>query len=181
MSRKVSNYSRTQIILHWAIAILILLQFLGGDFITGFFEQITQGTAQQSGAPAVVQAHVILGSLTLALIVLRLALRLWRGVPEAPAEEDARLKLAAKLTHGLLYLSLFLVPITGLVSWFGTSTLAGLAHAALTSVLLAFAGLHIAAALYHHFFLKNNLLARIVPEPVLERVIPQKLREAFSL
>ncbi len=177
MSRKVSGYSRTQIFLHWAIALLILVQFLGGDFITEFFYRISRGVADQASAPFLVQSHVVLGIATLVLIVVRLGLRLWRGVPEAPAEEDPRLKLVAHITHWLLYAALFLVPVTGLVSWYGASDLAGLAHSALTSVLLAFAGLHIAGALYHHFLLKNNLLARIIPEPVLERIIPVRLRE----
>ncbi len=179
MARTVSGYSRTQIALHWAIALLILLQFLGGDFVSEYYEKVVDSGAQQNAAPILAKAHVILGIATVALMVLRLVVRLWQGVPDAPADEDPRLKLVAKLTHGLLYLALFLVPVSGLVGWFGANTLAAFVHTTLTSVLLAFVGLHVAAALYHHFILKNNLLARIVPEPVLRRIIPAKLQDTL--
>jgi cytochrome b561 len=157
-----SGYSRIQIILHWAIAILVLLQYVGGDFMTEFY--VRNGAAASSSAeiPLLTRAHVLLGILTLALVSLRLVVRLVQGAPALPEEEDPRLKLAAHATHIILYAVLFLAPISGLVGWFGQLELAVLAHDAMTTLLAVFAYLHIAAALYHQFILKNNLIKRMM-------------------
>jgi cytochrome b561 len=98
-----------------------------------------------------------------------------------PAWETA----AARGSHLLLYLLLFAVPLSGwLMSsakgfqtvWFGVlplpdlleknpalgETLAQL-HATLNYLFLGVIGLHVAAALKHHFLDRDDVLARMVP------------------
>ena len=94
-------------------------------------------------------------------------------------------RVAAHVTHYGLYLLLFAMPITGWimssarnfpVSWFSLFQLPDLVgqnrplydtmhsvHEALSWVLLGFAVLHVAAALKHHFFLKDTVLRRMLP------------------
>jgi len=177
MARQPSNYPCAQKELHWAIALLILIQFVGGDFFTAYFAELTAGSA--TPVAVLVSAHIVLGIPTLALMIVRLTLRLWLRVPAAPVREDPRLVLVAKLTHGLLYAALFLVPVTGLVGWYGINTFAPLVHTAMTTALGAFVLLHIAVALYHHFILDNNLLARMMPQKILVILAPEKLRSVI--
>lgn len=72
------------------------------------------------------------------------------------------MKLAARLTHLSLYLLLILLPVTGLIAWFGRSAAAGGVHAALTTALLILVGLHVAGALYQYLALKSGVMRRIL-------------------
>ncbi len=162
MTKTPTGYSRLQIALHWGIAVLVLLQYLGGDFMTDFY--IRNGVTASSVAdiPPLTRAHVLLGILTLALVTIRLIVRLIHGAPALPEDEDPRLKLVAHATHIILYAVLFLAPVSGLVGWFGQVELGVLAHDAMTTLLAVFAYLHIGAALYHQFILKNDLIRRML-------------------
>ena len=161
MKKTPTRYSNLQIALHWGIALLVLLQYLGGDFMTSFYLQHGVTASAATDIPLLTRAHVLLGILTLALVVVRLIVRLVQGAPALPEGEDPRLKLVAHATHFILYAVLFLAPISGLVAWFGQVELGVLAHDAMTTLLAAFAYLHIGAALYHQFILKNGLIKRM--------------------
>jgi cytochrome b561 len=47
------------------------------------------------------------------------------------------------------------------MAWFGAVRDAGEVHEALTTALLAVTGLHVAAALFHQFVLKTDVLVRM--------------------
>ena len=53
------------------------------------------------------------------------------------------------------------LPITGGMAWFGGIEVMAEAHEVLTSLLLVLVGLHVVAALYHQFWLKDGLLMRM--------------------
>jgi cytochrome b561 len=163
MAPVTSGYTRTQIILHWAIALLILFQFVGSETIEEFVSLVGITTASSAETiPVLARAHVLAGLLTFALVLIRVLLRFTKGAPALPAEETAMMKMAAHATHGILYLALLLMPISGALAWFGQIELADTMHLALKFVLLAFVALHIAAALYHQFVLKNGLIKRMM-------------------
>ncbi len=85
-----------------------------------------------------------------------------QGVPQAPAEEPAILSMVAKLTHGLLYLLLILMPLTGIGAYYFGNGTAGDIHAdVLKIVLWLLLALHIAGALVHQFYWKTDVLARM--------------------
>lgn len=162
MAPKTSGYSRIQIILHWAIALLIVFQYAGADAISDLVRQVGLTASSAETIPLMVRAHVMAGLLTFALMLIRIFMRFTKGAPALPKEESAMAKMAAHATHGILYLALLLMPISGAAAWFGQIELADTAHMVLKVVLLGFVVLHIAAALYHQFVLKNGLIKRMM-------------------
>lgn len=152
------RYSSRQFILHWAAVILLVLQYLANSPISQAFR--TWMREGQKTLTAGAMAHIAVGIAILLVVLWRLALR--RSAPAAPYDAGL-LGLAARITHGLLYLLLIAIPLTGLAAWFGGVTAAGEAHEVMTNLLLALAGLHVAAALFHQFVLKDGLLNRMRP------------------
>jgi cytochrome b561 len=156
----VKGYSRTQIALHWAVALLILFNLIFSDAMSELLEQIekTGPTPTTTGA----WAHIIVGVAVLAFVAWRLVLRVTRGVPHAPAGTNRLLKLAGDAGHTALYALMIAMPVTGLMAFFGGFEDLGELHGELLkSLLWALIALHVVAAIYHHFFLKDGLLNRM--------------------
>ncbi len=153
------GYSRTQIALHWGILVLLAAQFLFNETISDAWEKIGEGG--EAGFSPMIAQHVVTGVLILVLLIWRVALRMRRGVPEGPAEEPAILKFVARATHGLLYLLLLLMPVSGLVAWFGRVEQAAAGHEVMKVLLLVIVGLHILGALYQQYVLKSDVLGRM--------------------
>ena len=159
----VSNgYTRTQKILHWAIVLLVVFQFVSSDTIKALVQEVGITASSADTIPLIVRAHVLAGLLTFVLMLIRVFMRFTKGAPALPKDESAMMKMAAHATHGILYLALLLMPISGALAWFGQVDLAATAHQTLKFVLLAFVALHILAALYHQFVLKNGLIKRML-------------------
>lgn len=154
-----AGYTRTQIALHWIVAILIVLQFVLHDGISHAFRAVMRGT--EISFDPLVASHVFGGLAVLAFALWRLALKAKNGVPQPPEEEAPALKLAAKVTHLSLYGLMILVPVTGAVAWFGMNHDAGEVHEVLRIPLLLLVLLHVAGALYHQFVLKTGVMNRM--------------------
>ncbi len=129
----------------------------------------------------VVEIHKSIGVLIFGLALLRLLWNVTHRGPE-PIGTPQQAKLA-KGVHHLLYLLMFLIPVSGYVmsmlhgksvDVFGVYTLPTLLapdhslkewsesiHSALATTLLIVAGGHAAMALYHHFMLKDATLRRM--------------------
>ena len=155
-----TGYSRTQITLHWSIAILIVAQFVLHDDIVAAWQAIGKGAVPDISA--LVMFHVIGGSIILTLAVWRLVLRSKRGVPALPEKEAPILKFFAHLTHWALYALMIVLPITGLAAWFGGSATADFIHINLKFGLLAFVALHVLGASFQQFVLKTGLINRMI-------------------
>jgi len=155
-----TGYSRTQIALHWAVAILIVTQFVLHDPIVAAWEAIGKG--QTPEITSLVLFHVIGGILILTLAVWRLVLRSKRGVPALPEKEAPILKALAHLPHWTLYALMIVLPVTGLAAWFGGNETADLVHTALKFPLLGVVALHFFAVLFQQFILKTNLINRMM-------------------
>jgi len=153
------GYSRLQIGLHWIVVLLIAAQFVLDDAIGEAWDAVERG-AEIAFNP-LVAAHVFGGIAVLVLGLARLGLRFGRGVPAAPAGDPPLQRLAAHLVHVGLYALMIVVPVAGGMAWFGGIEAMAEVHEVLTSVLLAFVGLHVAGALYHQFWLKDGLLLRM--------------------
>ena len=161
---------------HWLTVI-----FVGAAYL------ISEGgpEARVYSAPRAFQLswHETFGILVLVLLVLRLIWRLVDPAPEEPPMPGWML-LFARFGHLLLYALLAAVPLTALVgAWleghpvtflgvtlgpfltpshaFGHS-LSEL-HGTLGNVILWVAGLHAAAALYHHFIMHDRVLTAMLP------------------
>lgn len=128
--------------------------------------------------------HKSFGVMLLGLIVLRILVRLCSRVPLLPSGLSRPDRVLAKITHGLLYLGMVAVPLSGFImsmaggqgiKLFGyqlpeimttDKQLAGLAHEVhelLPYVLLGVIALHVAGALKHRFFdtPENDVLPRM--------------------
>lgn len=156
----VKGYSRAQISLHWAVALLVIYQLLFSDGMSEVWRSF-----RQSGVTTMTLAawmHIIFGMLVLAFGLWRLALRGTRGVPAGPAGESRLIRLAGAAGHWALYALMLAMPITGLLAWYGGFTsLGGLHGDILKLLLIVMIALHLVAALWHQFALKDNLLNRM--------------------
>ncbi|MBP7002780.1 cytochrome b/b6 domain-containing protein [Amaricoccus sp.] len=153
------EYSRTQKSLHWAIAALVLAQYLAFDGIArAFGAGMREGGFEYSG---VVVGHIVAGVLILGLTLWRLALRLTRGVPPAPAAEPGLARVAAGAAHWGFYGLLIAMAASGAVAWFGHVGPAAAAHMLGKTLLLALIGLHVAAVLAHQLWWRTGLIGRM--------------------
>ncbi len=161
--------------LHWLIAARVIVQFVLGVK--------TAGLPLSLERLILLARHKSLGLTLFALVILRLAWRIYSPPPPQPSQ--APLRTAAQLSHGLLYALLLAMPIIGwllssasslTVSWFGLFSLPNLVtpdrrlahwmlltHQTMAWLLLAVIILHIGAAFWHHFILKDNVLTRMLP------------------
>jgi cytochrome b561 len=156
----VKGYSRTQIALHWAVALLILFNLIFSDPMSELWRQIEHSGPATTTTGA--WAHIIVGIAVLAFVAWRLILRVSRGAPHAPAGTNRLLKLAGDAGHIALYALMIAMPVTGLMAFYGGFDGLGDLHGELLkSLLWALIALHVVAAFYHHFFLKDGLLNRM--------------------
>lgn len=155
-----TGYSRLQIFLHWAVALLFLCQFLFSDAMNQAARAVRHGT--EPVVDAMVWQHILFGVLVLGFALWRLSLRREGGA--APAEHDgsALQELAARLTHAGLYLTMILLPVSGLAAWFGGVEAAGTAHQLAKMAFIAFFALHVVGAAFNQFWLRNGLIWRMV-------------------
>jgi cytochrome b561 len=125
----------------------------------GAFRALIRGEDLTTGP--LVAAHVWGGVLIGGLVLWRLALRATRGAPPPPEADHPALRLTAAVTHWTLYAVLAVLVASGAAAWFGSVRDAGEVHEALTTALLAVTGFHVAAALFHQFVLKTDVLVRM--------------------
>ena len=154
-----SNYSKTQIALHWIVMLLVLFQILVHDEIVQLWTGRMSGTLPNLATPNV---HVAVGFLIFALVVWRLVLRLTRGVPALPASEHPALKLVASGTHILFYVLLIGMPLSGAAAWILGVAQAAQVHSIAEKLLIALIALHALAALAQHFWFKTEVLKRML-------------------
>lgn len=156
----VKGFSLTQIALHWGVGVLILFNLIFSDDMSALWRQIQQTGPMPTTTGA--WLHIIVGVSVLVLVGWRLILRFARGVPAAPAGESHMLKLAGDAGHILLYALMIALPVTGLLAFYGgISALAEVHGGILKALLWIVIALHVAAALYHHFILKDGLINRM--------------------
>jgi cytochrome b561 len=175
VSTKAQSYGRTQIVLHWLIALMIFGLYAVGLSVDLFDKPVR---------PFVINLHAAFGVTLFALVVLRIAWRATHEKPPYPPDMGPLFRKAAAAGHGLLYLLMAIVPALGMRAFFlrgrpldfgvlqipspfeANRDLAHQAaefHGLMAHVLIALAVGHILAALYHQFVLRDNLLARMRP------------------
>jgi len=161
MSEKVSGYSRLQVGLHWAVAILVAFQFLAHNAIETAWNNDLNGISPSENTDVLVYMHVAGGLLILALALCRIYLRITRGAPEPPADEPHIMKIASEGVHGLIYVVLLSLPASGAIAWFFDIKLAGVAHEYLQAILLGLIAAHIAGALFQHLVRRSDVMMRM--------------------
>ena len=163
--------------LHWIVALLII-----GELVLGTIVEDLKVSPQKF---ELFVWHKSIGVTILLLVVIRIVWRITNPTPTLPDRTPTWEKRLAHAGHGLLYLLMLAVPLTG---WWVSDTsripfrifwsvptpdllapdrdisaLAADVHGILTKLLLAVIVLHIVAALRHHLVLRDNTLTRMLP------------------
>ncbi|MBN8631437.1 MAG: cytochrome b [Rhodobacterales bacterium] len=150
-----TGYSGTQIALHWLVAILIVVAWFTGEGGEEAMETV------EKGGTAGFVPHIAIGLAILALVVVRLIVRLGRGAPAAVGEPGSLAVMASDWGHRLIYLLMIAVPLGG-ISTFFLGLDVGDVHALAANVLMAVILGHAMMALYHQYVLKDGLLRRMM-------------------
>lgn len=162
---------------HWVMAVLII-----GLLSVGL---IMAGMENNPDKFKLIALHKEFGIVVLFLASLRLGWKILDVSPLLPANFDKFAKIGAKAAHFMLYALMFAMPVTGWlmssaagfpVSIFGLFVLPDLItpdkifgqdmrelHKILAWVLIGAIALHVLAALLHHFYYKDNILRRMLP------------------
>lgn len=168
------RYTRGFAVLHWLVAGLLVAAYV-----------ITETRAAVTGlAQEVLQvAHIQLGLLLLVLMLVRVVWLPWSNAP-GPVGQPGFLDRLTAATHSLLYVLMFLAPLSGVAMWllqaqplsvFGLMTLpsplsdesrwllpvAKRLHEISAHGLLIVSLIHVVAALYHHFARRDRLISRM--------------------
>ncbi|TAM97246.1 MAG: cytochrome b [Rhizobiaceae bacterium] len=156
-----SGYSVSQVALHWAVALLVLFQLVFGDSMSQFLDLRHRGTTIDASVRSWADYHYWVGLTILALILLRLLLRLARSVPEPAETGPGWMKKAAAASHALFYVILLAMPVLGLLGYYIGDPYADI-HSWGKPLLIILICIHAAAALLHHFWLKDGTLRRML-------------------
>lgn len=168
------RYNTVARTLHALIAVMVIFNLvtgIGGDAL----EEVWNPFPLHKGT----------GMVILVLSLVRLGWRFTWTMPEWPATMGNLQRLVAKVTHAVLYALMLIVPVTGwimssanskypisiwgLFEWPKLAVAKGSAlaeaahegHEVLGFLMAGLVVLHIAAALHHHFVIKDNILRRM--------------------
>jgi cytochrome b561 len=166
---------------HWLTVLLLALQIPVGVYMAyrGNVLNIWDATTN-----ALYSSHKLVGMILLLLVIARLAYRVVHGAPAPEPTLETWHKLASAFNHWGLYVLLLVVPVLGWIGVsyypaldiFGVFKLPGLVvpdektasvvfryHGYAALALVAFAGVHFGAAMYHYLIRRDNVLARMIP------------------
>ncbi len=172
-----SSYSAVAIGLHWLIFVFIVANWLLGLYMVDL-----------SLSPQKLKFfswHKWIGITIFLIAIIRVTWRITHPAPPLPDTLPRWQLLAAGLSHLLLYLLLFAIPLSG---WLYSSAsgiptvylgwielpdlvqkdrhladLLKIAHISLNSALFVLVLIHAAAALKHHFIDRDEILIRMLP------------------
>jgi cytochrome b561 len=157
--RDVASYTRSQVLLHWLIAALVLFQIFFHEGIEELWDARMDGSVANVPTPT---AHTIVGLLIFVLMIWRIVARLRNGAPPPPADEHPALRFLAAGTHLLFYVLLVAMPVAGALAWFGGLELPAQAHSLAATLLIALVVLHFVAAVLHRFWFRSGVMERMV-------------------
>ena len=171
-----TNYDNVAISLHWATAVLVIVQFV----LAVTWDEFSRDTRE-----SLQSVHVSLGVLLTAVVIARI---IWRLMPghQRSAIVSGWVKLASKGVHYLLYALLVSQAVLGFawrwaqghhVGFFGlfgipgpygqlarsTRHLMAEFHEKIGWAIVIIALGHALAALYHHYKLHDRVLGRMLP------------------
>lgn len=173
------SWGLVSILFHWTMAVLFLGQFALGWYMQGVKNMLDQYYLYQW--------HKSFGFLIFGLAVLRALWAVMSEKPKLPDEMPKGEKTLARGSHAVLYLFLIVLPLTGwaIVStsplpiatrFFGLFVIPSLPlgismhseqiwsslHGFLAYTAIFLIGVHVLAALRHHFKSKDDILIRMI-------------------
>lgn len=171
-NRYIKNYSLVSRIIHHMMA----LAFIAAP-LTIFYARI-----QEINSPWIYQLHQSLGMTVLILFFIRIIWNAWMEKPETLGPRP--IKFLAHIGHFILLSLIILMPLTGLLSnmaraketvIFGMITIPGFherkldllelttsIHSFLEIFVYMLIAIHIGAAFFHHFILRDATLKRMI-------------------
>ena len=172
-----TSYGAIAKFFHWTVALAVIALL-----IVGFI----MGTIQDKALKLqVYNLHKLIGLTVLLLMLLRLVWRFMNVQPGYPAAVPRWERKAARGVNDLLYLALILMPLSGWImstavghppqlgSWLIAvpgieinKTMANFfntLHSILAWIIPGIIIIHLAAAIKHHWFDKNEVLIRMLP------------------
>ena len=177
LAAPLESYDRVLKAVHWSALLLIAAAYFA---IWGSY-----AAATKEQEAFLMQLHRSLGVTVFVLTLFRLGWRWHARIPSLPADLPAIQKMAARVAEYVLYALLLAQPILGIlninargrrVDFFFLGELppivgpdkvlakeAVAAHDIVAYVLLTFIGLHAAAALFHHFVRRDDVLKAMLP------------------
>lgn len=172
-----ARFTPLQRALHWIMAACILTMLFVGVYMVS--------TIRPKYLP-LIAFHKSLGIAILVLALIRLAVRLRSGAPALPADLPEPMKLAAVLSHYVLYVLMIVLPLIGwamlsaggypVTLWGGVRlpailpqsdglhTLLWHAHVYLAFLFFAIILLHLAAALFHALVRRDGVFEAMGPD-----------------
>lgn len=174
-----TRYTRTAVLLHWLVAILLLCQFALG----WYFETIPRSDPARG---YFLNLHKSTGLLIGLVILLRLGWRLTHSPPPLPASVPGWQQQAAAASHYLLYALMLVMPLSAYIaanfSRFGihffnkvqlapwgvdSKALYGIfnqVHVVSSWLLLALVTVHVLAAFKHLLLDHDSVFSRMLPQ-----------------
>ena len=172
-----NSYGAVAKLLHWGILALIIAQYVLAEAA----EELEDGPDKL----ATIANHKSIGLLILLLMLARIGWKLAnRGLPQ-PVPMARPQRIAAAAGHGILYLLLLVLPFSGWMmstaagyptAFFGLFEFPMLGgenhdlhealeevHETLFNAVVVVAVLHALAAIFHHAWLKDDTLRRMLP------------------
>ena len=171
-----ARYGVPAIALHWLTLLLLVAVYATIEL----HEAFPKGSAARQ---ALTTGHFMLGLLVLALTALRLAAVAWRPAPRIEPPPPPWQAKASRIMHAALYLLLLTMPLLGWlvlsargkpIPFFGLALPPLVAenkpladvlkevHETVGNVGYFLIGLHAAAALYHHYVVRDDTLRRML-------------------
>ena len=173
----IESYDRVLKAVHWSTLLLV-----AAGYAVVWASHVV---ATQEPHAILLQLHRSLGVTVFALTLFRLGWRWHARIPGLPADLPAIQKLVARATEYLLYVLLLVQPVLGILHINARGTRVNVfflgelpafispnkivakqamaAHDFLANLLLAVIALHAAAALFHHFVRRDDVLNAILP------------------
>jgi len=172
------RYGSLSIGLHW-LMLLLFIAVYGSIELRVLYEK---GSDLREALKA---WHFMLGLLVFALVWLRIVARLSGPTPNIQPAPDKVQQISAKLLHLALYALMIGMPLTGwlllsasgkIIPFFGLELPALIGenkdlakqikevHEFVGTTGYYLLGLHVIAALYHHYIKRDDTLTRILPE-----------------
>lgn len=171
----VQNYGVIAKLFHWVMALLMIGMLAMGNFLGAFPKEWRSD---------VFLTHKSLGLLILFLVILRIIWRFMNKTPEISHRTPFYIRYAGYAAHGLLYIGMIIMPLSGWIfashkypltffNWFTVPYISAAddkwlhhlaieTHAIAGNLLIFLIGLHIVAALYHQFILRDKLINRMI-------------------
>lgn len=158
---RAKGYSFLQIVLHWLIVVMVVVQLVAAESMTSMVDAADEGTAIPASTAILGNVHYWVGLAILLVMLIRFALRLRYGAPAHAGSHNVVLETLATLTHYGLYMALIAAPISGLLAFYGLADI-GDTHALVRPVLFILVTLHVAGALFGQFVRKDGTLTRML-------------------